>query len=121
MGYQNSVRLAQPTFTVDLGKTLQRNVALGFPGGTRLWLAAGKIAVALLGIVICFNLWLGFAASGISETIQEIEVVRHQLKDEQIALLAERANLMSEKQVRIRAGEQLALFVPDEEQVFRLR
>ena len=36
-------------------------------------------------------------------------------------LLAKRASLMSEKQVIQRAGAELALFVPGEKQVFKLR
>ena len=91
------------------------------PGGSALWLAASKIALAVVFVVFCINLWLNFSITRGEQKIQEIEAARHQLREEQIILLAQRANLMSEKQVLKRAGEELALFVPEEKQVFKLR
>jgi hypothetical protein len=66
-------------------------------------------------------LWLSFAATRGEQAIQSIEASRHQLKEQQIILLAERAKLMSEQQVLKRAGAELALFVPGDKQVFKIR
>lgn len=123
MSYQNSVRYsAQPTvgakFKTQLGR--KKSVA-GLPGGTVLWMTASKIALVIVFVVFCLNLWLNFSITRGGKNIQSIEAVRHQLREEQIVLLAERANLMSEKQVLQRAGDELALFVPGEKQVFKLR
>jgi len=98
-----------------------RKASVGFPGGTVLWMTASKIALVIVFIAFCINLWLNFSITRGEKTIQAIEAARHQLREEQIILLAQRANLMSEKQVLRRAGEELALFVPGEKQVFSLR
>lgn len=122
MNYQNSIRIvSQAPLDTKIRQQLRRKKALGLPGGTALWLAASKIALAVVFVVFCINLWLNFTISRGEQHIQAIEAARHQLKEDQIVLLAQRANLMSEKQVLKRAGEELALFVPGEKQVFKLR
>lgn len=122
MNYQNSIRIvSQAPLDTKIRQQLRRKKALGLPGGTALWLAASKIALALVFVVFCINLWLNFTISRGDQHIQAIEAARHQLKEDQIVLLAQRANLMSEKQVLKRAGEELALFVPGDKQVFKLR
>ncbi len=122
MNYQNSIRIVSQTpLDTKIRQQLRRKKALGLPGGTALWLAASKIALAVVFVVFCINLWLNFTISRGEQHIQAIEAARHQLKEDQIVLLAQRANLMSEKQVLKRAGEELALFVPGEKQVFKLR
>jgi len=84
-------------------------------------MTASKIALVIVFIVFCINLWLNFSITRGEKNIQTIEAAMHQLREEQIGLLAQRANLMSEKQVMRRAGEELALFAPGEKQVFKLR
>ncbi|MEJ2134766.1 MAG: hypothetical protein P8X86_05910 [Desulfofustis sp.] len=122
MSYQNSIRIvSHAPIDTKIRQQLRRKKAFGLPGGTALWLAASKIALAVVFIAFCINLWLNFTISRGEQDIQAIEAVRHQLREEQIILLAQRANLMSEKQVLKRAGEELALFVPGEKQVFKLR
>ncbi len=122
MNYQNSIRIvSQAPLDTKIRQQLRRKKALGLPGGTALWLAASKIALAVVFVVFCINLWLNFTISRGEQHIQAIEAARHQLKEDQIVLLAQRANLMSEKQVLKRAGEELALFLPGEKQVFKLR
>lgn len=122
MSYQNSVRfVSRPAVDTKFRQQLRRKKAFGLPGGTALWLAASKVALAIVFIVFCINLWLNFTITRGRQGIQGIEAVHHQLREEQIVLLAQRANLMSEKQVLKRAGEELALFVPEENQVFKLR
>ena len=122
MNYQNSIRIvSRSPLDTKFRQQLRRKKAFGLPGGTALWLAASKIALAVVFVVFCFNLWLNFTITRGEKEIQGIEAVRHQLKEDQIILLAERAKLMSEKQVLKRAGEELALFVPGEKQVFKLR
>ena len=122
MSYQNSVRfVSRSAVDTKFRQQLRRNRAFGLPGGTALWLAASKVALAIVFVVFCINLWLNFTITRGRESIQGIEAVHHQLREDQIVLLAQRANLMSEKQVLKRAGEELALFVPEENQVFKLR
>lgn len=123
MGYQNSVRYsAQPTVNAKFKRQLRRKKAVaGLPGGTVLWMTASKIALVVVFVAFCINLWLNFSITRGEQNIQSIEAARHQLREEQIVLLAQRANMMSEKQVLQRAGEELALFVPGDKQVFRLR
>ncbi len=122
MSYQNSIRIvSHAPIDTKIRQQLRRKKAFGLPGGTALWLAASKIALAVVFVAFCINLWLNFTISRGEQDIQAIEAARHQLREEQIILLAQRANLMSEKQVLKRAGEELALFVPGEKQVFKLR
>ncbi len=122
MNYQNSVRyVSQSAVDAKFKQQLRRRKPLALPGGTALWLAFSKIALAIVIVVFCINLWLSFAATRGEQTIQSIEASRHQLKEQQIILLAERAKLMSEQQVLKRAGAELALFVPGDKQVFKIR
>lgn len=122
MSYQNSVRfVSRSAADTKFRQQLRRKRAFGLPGGTALWLAASKVALAIVFIVFCINLWLNFTITRGRQNVQGIEALHHQLRDDQIILLAQRANLMSEKQVLKRAGEELALFVPEENQVFKLR
>lgn len=122
MNYQNSIRIvSQSALDTKFRQPFHRKKAFGLPGGSALWLAASKIALAVVFVIFCINLWLNFSITRGEQKIQEIEAARHQLREEQIILLAQRANLMSEKQVLKRAGEELALFVPEEKQVFKLR
>ncbi len=122
MNYQNSIRIGtQSPVNTRIRQQLRRKKAFSLPGGAVLWMAASKIALAIVFVVFCITLWLNFTITRSSLTIQAVEAARHQLREEQIVLLAERANLMSEKQVLRRAGEELALFVPGEKQVFKLR
>lgn len=122
MNYQNSIRIgARTPVQAGIRQQLRRKKAFGLPGGTVLWMAASKAALVIVFIVFCINLWLNFTITRGEQTIQAVEAARHQLREEQIVLLAKRAHLMSEKQVVKRAGEELALFVPGEKQVFKLR
>ena len=122
MNYQNSMQyLAQPALGLGFRQSLRRRRVYDLPGGNMLWLAAAKITLLALAIVFCLHLWLGSAATRINDSIQAIEAKRHELKNDEITLLAERAALMSENPVRKRAGEKLALFVPATQQVFQLR
>ena len=122
MSYHNSIRIGvQSSVNTGIRQQLRRKKVFGLPGGTALWMAASKIALAVVFVVFCINLWLNFTITRGELAIQSVEAVHHQLREEQIVLLAQRANLMSEKQVLKRAGEELALFVPGEKQVFKLR
>jgi len=123
MNYQNSIQYpAQPVSGVKFKARARREKnGAGLPGGTVLWMTASKIALAIVFVAFCINLWLNFSITRGEQNIQAFEAARHQLKEEQIVLLAKRANLMSKRQVLQRAGDELALFVPGEKQVFRLR
>jgi len=122
MNYQKSMQyIAQPALGLKFRQPLRRRKALDLPGGKQLWLNSLKAGLVVLTIMFCLSLWLGFTVTGFNTSIQAIEASRHQLKNEEITLLAERANLMSEKQVRKQAGAKLALYVPGKEQVFKLR
>ncbi len=122
MNYQNSVRYgSQSALNRKFRKQLRGRKVGGLPGGAALWLAASKIALGIVLVVFCIHLWLNFTVSRGERTIQSIEAGHHQLREEQMILLAKRASLMSEKQVIQRAGAELALFVPGEKQVFKLR
>lgn len=122
MNYQNSIRIgAQSSVNTRIRQQLRRKKTFGLPGGAALWMAVSKVALAIVFVAFCITLWLNFTITRGTLNIQAFEATRHELREEQIVLLAERANLMSEKQVLKRAGEELALFVPGEKQVFKLR
>jgi hypothetical protein len=122
MNYQNSIRIGtQSPVNTRIRQQLHRKKAFSLPGGAALWMAVSKIALAIVFVVFCITLWLNFTVTRGELNIQAVEATRHQLREEQIVLLAQRANLMSEKQVLRRAGEELALYVPGEKQVFKLR
>ena len=75
----------------------------------------------VLAIVFGLQMWLGNTISLNAQVVQELEATRHGLKNSQIILLAERAGLMSTKHIQEVAGAELALFVPEEGQVYKFR
>ena len=88
MNYHNSIRIvSQAPLDTKIRQQLRRKKALGLPGGTALWLAASKIALAVVFVVFCINLWLNFTISRGEQHIQAIEAARYQLKEDQIVLL----------------------------------
>ncbi|MBE0585839.1 MAG: hypothetical protein IH612_19020 [Desulfofustis sp.] len=121
MNYQNSLNIARPVFHPGFVQRFNRRRAFELPGGAMLWLAAAKVSVAAIGVALIVNLWLGHAASTVREDIAAISERQQILNNEQIALLAERASLMSEQQIQREAGSRLALFVPEQDQVLKLR
>jgi len=60
MNYQNSVQYpAQPVSGVRYKtRTRREKSGAGLPGGTVLWMTASKIALAIVFVVFCINLWL---------------------------------------------------------------
>lgn len=122
MNYQSPIQyVAQPTSSLEFKQHLKRRKVIDFPGGIALWLAASKVAAAILVVVFGLQMWLGSIVSSSAQVVQELEATRHGLKNNQIILLAERASLMSTKHVQEVAGTKLALFVPEEGQVYKFR
>lgn len=120
MNYHNSCIIGQPVFQPGLTRRSSRRRTFELPGGTMLWLAAAKVALAVVGVALLVNLWLGHLGSTVRADIAGIAEQQMILKDEQMALLAERAGLMSEQQVQRQAGSRLALFAPEQDQVLKL-
>jgi hypothetical protein len=122
MNYQSPIQyVAQPTSSLEFRQHLKRRKILEFPGGIALWLAVSKVAAVVLAIVFGLQMWLGNTISLNAQVVQELEATRHGLKNSQIILLAERAGLMSTKHIQEVAGAELALFVPEEGQVYKFR
>lgn len=121
MNYQNSCTIGRPVFQPGFTERRGRRRAFDLPGGAMLWLATVKVALVAVGVALIVNLWLGHAVSTVHQDIAAIAEHQLVLKDEQMALLAERAGLMSEQQVQREAGSRLALFAPEQDQVLKLR
>jgi len=121
MNYQNSFTIQRPMFQPGFIQRFERRRISGVPGGSMLWLATVKVAFAAVGLALIVNLWLGHAVSTVRQDIAAISERHLVLKDEQMALLAERAALMSEQQIQREAGSRLALFAPEQDQVLKLR
>lgn len=122
MNYQSPIQyVAQPTSSLDFRQHLKRRKVFEFPGGVALWLAVSKVTAVILVVAFGLQMWLGSRISSSAQIVQELEATRHGLKNTQIIFLAERASLMSTKHVQEVAGAKLALFVPEEGQVYKFR
>ncbi len=122
MNFQNHVHYtAQQTAGFQIRQQLKRRRVLDLPGGKSLWLMAAKVSCVALVIVCCLGIWIGTVAQQIHVSIQSTEAELHVLRNDQIGLLAERAKLMSAGHIRKQAEKTLALYVPDEGQVFKIR
>jgi len=121
MNCQNSFTIRQPVFQPGFVQRFDRRRTYELPGGAMLWLAAVRVALAAVGIALIANLWLGHTVATVRQDIVVISERQLIIKDEQMALLAERAGLMSEQQIQREAGSRLALFAPEQDQVLKLR
>ena len=75
----------------------------------------------MLMIVLGSSLWLNSVAKKLHGSIQNIEAQQYDIRDRQITLLAQRAQLMSENYVHQQARRELALVVPNSGQVHQIR
>ena len=121
MNYQNSFTIGRPAFQPGFSQRLERRRNYELPGGAMLWLAAVKVALVAVGVALIVNVWIGQSVAHVRHDIAAISERQLVLKDEQMALLAERASLMSEQQIQREAGRRLALFAPERDQVLKLR
>ncbi|MBW6520424.1 MAG: hypothetical protein K0A99_05335 [Desulfoarculaceae bacterium] len=99
-------------------KLRQKNVGLIFPKG--LWRVAGKVFLLLCPLLLLVNFWLSSSADRIAVEILAAEEGRYLMMDEHIKLRAERARLYSPGYLNEVAASQLALYVPEKNQVTRL-
>ena len=122
MNFQNQIHFtAQQTAGFEIRQQLRRRRVSGFPGGKMLWLAVAKV-FCLIMIVVCSSaLWIGSLSSQTRASIQAVEAQLHAVRNEQITLLAERAQLMSARSIHSQAQQTLALYVPEEGQVYKIR
>ena len=76
-----------------------------------------RAIVILLLVVLVARFWMGAVADNIDESILVHEQQSHVLVDENIALRAQKAFLLSPQRIERLAAEKLALYVPSDSQV----
>ncbi len=121
MQYHSSYNISPPVYSAGFSQRLSGRRLADLPGGSTLWWAAAKVASVMVVLAAICSFGVSFAISGKQDEIAAIHEQQHQLRDQQITLLAERANLMSRQQVQERAGTQLALYIAENDQVLKLR
>lgn len=121
MQYHNSFQISRPVFHPGAVRRLAARRERELPGGGLLWMASAKAAVLVAGVALLMSLLIGFGVSRVHDDMRAINERQHALKDEQIALLAERASLMSKQQISRRVATQLALYEAEQDQVFKVR
>ena len=122
MNVQNHIGFAaRPVGKIRVKQYLARRKPLSLPGGSVLWMASLKMSCLVFVVVLAVGTLWGHTTKQLDSSIQEIEAQQHILRNNQMALLAERAVLMSEQHVKREAGRELALFVPGKEQVYKVR
>ncbi len=112
---------AQQTAGFEVRQQLRRRRVFDLPGGKMLWLAIAKVSCLAMVIVCTSVLWLGSLSSQARISIQAVEANLHTIRNDQMALLAERARLMSANNIHLQAQQVLALYVPEEGQVYKIR
>jgi hypothetical protein len=112
---------AQQTAGFEVRQQLRRRRVSDLPGGKMLWLAIAKVSCLAMVIVCTSVLWLGSLSSEARISIQAVEANLHTIRNDQMALLAERARLMSANNIHLQAQQVLALYVPEEGQVYKIR
>ncbi len=122
MNFQNHAHFtAQRTAGVRVRQQLRRRRVSDFPGGKVLWIAAAKVSCLVMVVVCASAFWIGSFISQAQTSIQAVEANLHSIRNDQITLLAERARLMSAKNIHSQAQQVLALYVPEEGQVQKIR
>ncbi|MBC8208248.1 MAG: hypothetical protein H8E79_03650 [Desulfobulbaceae bacterium] len=99
---------------------VRRQKGLELAGAKRLLQPVGKMLLVLCPIWLASNLILSFAVNQLTDNFTAMETARHELRDQNIGLRAQKAQLFSPNQVGVMAGEKLNLHVPAENQVARL-
>lgn len=84
-----------------------------------LWSAVGRVALVFSVLSFAAHFWLSSTAEDVSVALQEAENGRCILMDENVQLRAERARLISPAFIDKKAAGQLALHVPERDQVTR--
>jgi len=122
MNFQNHVHFTtQRTAGLRVKQQLRHRRVTDFPGGKVLWIAAAKASCITLVVVCASVLWMQSLNSQMEVSIQAVEANLHTLRNDQITLLAERARLMSAKNIHSQAQRALALYVPEKGQVYKIR
>ena len=122
MNIQNQIHFtAQQTAGFEVRQQLRRRRVSDLPGGKMLWLAIVKVFCVAMVVVCCSVLWLGSLSSQAHISIQTVEANLHAIRNDQMTLLAERARLMLANNIHSQAQQALALYVPEEGQVYKIR
>lgn len=101
-------------------QTRVRRNYFDLPGGTALWLAAGKVALAILPVVLLVNLWIGASYSRITTQIAAEEIALKKVDAANIALRSQKATILSPENVQVVAAEKLALLPATKRQIKRM-
>ncbi|MBU1565503.1 MAG: hypothetical protein KJ630_07730 [Proteobacteria bacterium] len=83
----------------------------------KVWFSAGKMLLVLCPMLLAVNLWLASSFNKLSQSVQVLENVQHELIESQITLRIKKDQLFSPERVRVIAAEKLALNIPEKEQV----
>ncbi|THB79637.1 MAG: hypothetical protein D6B25_00970 [Desulfobulbaceae bacterium] len=120
--YQNSIEFGSQAATgVKIRQTLTRRRITELPGGVSLWVAAVKVSCLILCSVLICSMWISSQIGQAHLEIQKVEAQHHALRAESKELRKTKAHHYSKDQVRRQAGEQLALYVPGDDQVHMIR
>lgn len=113
MIFQNSTQAYPKSMaTIRVKQQVRSQKIVDFPGGILLWKGAAKVSAILLLVVFGIQMVMGSMASSNLAMLQSAELQRHALVDNNISLRAQKAKLLSESQIKLAAGEKLALVVP---------
>ena len=122
MNYQSQMQFTvQSAAGLEIRQQLSRRKSLELPGGSGLWFAVSKVVSILLIVMVGLTFWMQSMVSDTYAHIQNTEAQHFEIRNEQMALLAERARLMSESYIQNQAQVELALFVPEKGQIHKLR
>lgn len=86
-------------------------------GPKTLWLAAGRVLLIFCAVSFFAHCWLSSMASKNAASLQEAETGRYAVMDKFVQLRAERARLISPDFIDKKAETQLALHVPEKDQI----
>jgi len=118
MNYHNSVQpYCRPRANWRLPQQLSEQKVFSLSGERKLWFSVGKMLLVFCPMLLAVNLWLASSFDILEQSVQTVENVCHELMESQSNLRTKREQLFSPERVRIIAAEQLALHVPEKEQV----
>jgi len=107
----------RPAANIGGKQQLRRRNMFDLPGSPVMWRAAGKVALAILPVVLSVNLFMVSAITDVGQSISAVDDKHHKLVDKNIELLAAKAMVMAPEHVMLLAGERLSLSLPDKGQV----
>ena len=116
IAHNSAQTYTQPVADYGVRQNIARHSQVEAASDTRMYKAAGKIALAVFAVTIAVNGLFGLYKGHLETASAVVDQQRHELMDQNIMLRAQRAMMLTPAAVEVAAGKSLSLYQPGEGQ-----